>query len=202
MVSNEQTLVGDVVVCKYCHKVFTDARWDRRNIRRHLEIVHHIAVELNLKNEDGNLTGGRAERKVQNQIVENIQLVMTSELEIASNPQPQFDNVATQTCEEDPNWKPKEIPLLPPIEQEKINIMWEAIARMDSAPKGNKRGRKTKPKLEGMLVREKKKRGRPMKGEKRVVPEKKIRSLKPKVQCLKDTVKVLVEDDKLTTLNV
>ena len=206
LVSNEQTLVRDVVVCKYCHKVFTDARWDRRNIRRHLEIVHHIALEQNfkndIKNEDSNLTAGRAESKIQNQIVENIQLVMPSEREIAPNPQPQFHDVATQTWEEDPTWKPKEIPLLPPIEKEKINIMWEAIAKIESAPYGKKRGRKPKPKPEGMPVREKKKRGRPTKGEKRVVPEKKIRSLKPKAGCLNDSVNVLVEDGNLKMLNV
>ena len=110
--------------------------------------------------------------------------------------------MATQTWEEDPTWKPKEIPLLPPIEQEKINIMWEAIAKMESAPKGKKRGRKPKPKTEGMPIREKKKRGRPTKGEKRVVPEKKIRSLNPKAGCLNDSVNVLGEEGNLKIINV
>ena len=73
---------------------------------------------------------------------------------------------------------------------------------MESAQKGKKRGRKPKPKPEGMPVREKKKRGRPMKGEKKFVPEKKIRSLKPKVECVKDSVNVLVDDGNLKILNV
>ncbi|KAF0138193.1 MAG: hypothetical protein FD122_3845, partial [Stygiobacter sp.] len=32
VVSNDQTLVGGVVACKYCHKVFHDAQRDRRHI--------------------------------------------------------------------------------------------------------------------------------------------------------------------------
>ena len=80
--------------------------------------------------------------------------------------------------------------------------MWEAIAKMESAPKGKKRGRKPKPKPEGMPLREKKKRGRPTKGDKMAVPEKKIRSLKPKLGCSKDSVNVLVEDGTLKILNV
>ena len=94
------------------------------------------------------------------------------------------------------------MPLLPPIEQEKINIMWEAIAKIESAPNGKKRGRKPKPKPEGMPVREKKKRGRPTNAEKKDVPEKKMRSLKPKVGCRKDTVKALVDDGNLKMENV
>jgi len=73
---------------------------------------------------------------------------------------------------------------------------------MESAPKGKKRGRKPKPKPEGMPVREKKKRGRPTKSEKNDVPKKKMRSMKSKVGCLKDTIKVLVDDGNLKMENV
>ena len=41
-----------------------------------------------------------------------------------------------------------------------------------------------------------------MKIEKRALPEKKMQSVKPKVACIKDTVKVLVEDGNLKILNV
>ena len=46
-----------------------------------------------------------------------------------------------------------------------------------------KRGRKTKPKADGLPIVEKKKRGPKQKGEKKIVPEKKMRVLKPKLSC-------------------
>ncbi len=49
MVSNDQTLVEGVIVCKQCHKIFNNARWNRKNLRRHLEVLHHIQGKHNVK---------------------------------------------------------------------------------------------------------------------------------------------------------
>ena len=79
--------------------------------------------------------------------------------------------------------------------------MWEAIDIMESAPKAKKRGRKPKPKPEGMQVVEKKKRGRPRKEGKKDVPPKKMRPLKLKLAPINDNVKVLFEDGNLSIVN-
>ncbi len=57
----------------------------------------------------------------------------------------------------------------------------EGVSLVEKKKRGPKP--KPKPKVEGVPIVEKKKRGRKPKGEKKIVPEKKMRVLKPKVRC-------------------
>jgi len=210
LVSNDQTLVEGVVVCKHCHKIFNDARWNRKNFRRHLKSLHQIQVKQNVKKcfskEKIMLDRFHSEKEAKPEIGENVKSKCISENVIPTHPQVQFQDAPTEASKDETVSKQSEIPLVPPIEQEKINIMWEAMCKVQSRTKGRNRGRKPNPKGESVPFVEKKRRGRKHKLESKNVPTKIEGGPTEKLTCeskidKNDTVKVLVEDANVTTVN-
>ena len=206
LVSTDQTLVEGVVVCKHCHKIFNDARWNRKNFRRHLKSLHQIQVKQNVKKgfskEKIKLDHFHSEKETNPGIGENVKPKGTSENEIATRPQVHFQDATTQTSKDETVSKESVITLVPPLEQEKINIMWEAMSKLESSPKRRKRGRKPKQKGESVPFDEKKKRVRKPKFERKDFPGEKDGGPNPTFTCesmsdIKDTMKVLVKTEYL-----
>ncbi len=145
LVSTDQTLVEGVVVCKHCHKIFNDARWNRKNFRRHLKSLHQIQVKENVKKDFSKdkikLDRFQSENEANTQFGENDKPNGTSENEIATILQAKVQEATTQTTKDDALSKQTGLP----IEQEKINIMWEAFCKLESSKKGRKRPGNPKP---------------------------------------------------------
>jgi len=210
LVSNDQKLVEGVIVCKHCHKIFNDAGWNRKNFRRHLNALHHIQVKQNVPKgflkEKIKLDRFPSEMQDNPQIAENEKTKAKSENETPKHTQAQFQDATTQTSKDGALSKPNEIHLVPPIEQEKINIMWDSMCKLEPSPKGRKRGRKAKTKGESRPFVEKKRRGRKNKLERTNVPAKiesgptENHTCEPKIDK-NDTVKVPAEDTTLSTVN-
>ena len=170
LVSYDTSIVTGLVVCKHCHQLFAIARWNNKIVFAHLHLVHKIAVAEEpfpkINSETSMVPIATCQAMEKHEEAKVIQLPEARIMDYADTylkfgESSQMD----QTNKKKRGRKPKPKVAGAPIVEKK------------------KRGRKPKPKVEAVPLVEKKKRGRNPMGEKKIVPEKKMRVHKPKVSC-------------------
>ena len=184
--SYDMAIVTGLMVCKHCRQLFANARWNKKIVLSHLHQVHKVPLPA-----------------------ETLPKVIceTSPAPIAACPsmEKHKDAKVTPLPEvvlidylDTANHFGKSLPMDQPIKKKRGRKPKPKVEGVSFVEK-KKRGRKTKPKADGLPIVEKKKRGPKQKGEKKIVPEKKIRVLKPNASCeamsgRNDSASVIADD--------
>ena len=168
--SYDMAIVTGLVVCKHCHQLFANARWNKKNLLSHLHQVHKVPVPAETIPKvicETSLAPIAACPSMEKHKDANVTPLPEVIIMDYNGPATQFGESLhmEQLIKKKRGRKPK-----------------PKVAGVSLVEK-KKRGPKPKPKVEGVPIVEKKKRGRKPKGEKKIVPEKKMRVLKPKFSC-------------------
>ena len=184
--SDDMAIVTGLVVCKHCRQLFANARWNKKNLLSHLHQVHKVP-----------LPAETIPKVICETSLAPIAACQIMEKHKEANVPPHPEGNFMDYVDTAPKFG-EGLHMDLSIKKKRGR---KAKPKVEGLPivEKKKRGPKPKPKVEGVLLVEKKKLGSKLNGEKKIVPEKKIRVLKPQVTCeaisgKKDTASIIVED--------
>ena len=168
--SYDMAIVTGLMVCKHCRQLFANARWNKKIVLTHLYQVHKVPLPADTlpkvicETSPAPIVACQSMEKHKDAKVTPLpEVILIDYLDTA-------------------NHFGKSLPMDQPIKKKRGRKPKPKVEGVSLVEK-KKRGPKPKPKDEGLPIVEKKKRGRKLKGEKKIVPEKKMRVLKPQVSC-------------------